>query len=225
MAENSLQVGTMLYFEETTNAGEASVYKARIADMFSSHLAVEVPTHDKSGRVRIFEQGQQLKAWFVDKQGNCYVFSTVVIGREKDRIPLLLMTHPHRELHKIQRREFVRVPSQLPLTLHSVKDNEFPSIKALTRNISGGGLAFILKEAPPFESGTNLRFSLELPSSKEDVVSVEGTAQVVRIAPPAEKVDPYQVFLQFSAIEEKERQAIIRYTFRRQLKLGKKFGS
>lgn len=192
---------------------EMMLYKTRIVEVTDDSLVVEIPINRETGQFRLFSVGTALYGWVLDETGTPCRFPTRVQGHKLDNIPLLVLERPDpRSIIRIQRRQYVRVPAVLDVTLrcgdavHTVR----------TLDISGGGLKCAVPDLRPFPVGTAVEGVVVLPHPQCTAVTFAGT--VVRTQPPAEKGKPAAVSIRFDRISEKERQAIVQFCFRTQLR-------
>ncbi len=98
-----------------------------------------------------------------------------------------------------QRRSFVRVTAPQPVTIDT---DETSRHLAYTVDLSGGGM--LLVGADDLEPDTRIRFAMMLGGHP---APVRGTARVVRIRDDGKRA------LVFEAIEEEDRQRLIRFVF------------
>ncbi|KEO83661.1 hypothetical protein EL26_08365 [Tumebacillus flagellatus] len=150
-------------------------------------------------------------------------FVTQVVGRDKRNIELLALQKPKLEdIHRQQRREFLRVPFNLELELvylDSISKNIITA-KARGHDISGGGLAFIIPTDLPMQANDiiGFRFRMNLEGKGFDIV---GKARVIRISPPTD-AGYKTVSLKYYELQENDRQLIVQYSFKRQIEMREK---
>src|SRR5699024_12005907 len=78
-------------------------------------------------------------------------FNTVIVKRIKDPTLALVIPKPKKsDLEKVQRREYVRVKTDVDIAIHSKKENVQP-IVTVTNDISGGGASIIIPDSTTFE--------------------------------------------------------------------------
>ena len=127
----------------------------------------------------------------------------------------LSVTRPRR-VTRIQRRNFVRVEAELPLTLIIPQQDEKKLvIKSVTTDISGGGLLVFLSQF--LQLFTELDVELEIPTGSAKPVILKIQAQVCRNTKIRD--DFYQIGLSFLDIEESDRDKIVKYIFKRMREL------
>lgn len=118
---------------------------------------------------------------------------------------------------KAQRRNFVRLDVRVPFEYNIVaNDIVLPeTYSATTRDISGGGLRFDSKVE--LQINTELEMSLDIPRHGK----ITAVAQVVRCI-PLEKVPGYSIGVEFTIIDKRDRERLIRFIFERQRELRQK---
>lgn len=215
------QIGTTLTLEYKEDEHELMNYRCRIVEFNEDTIYIDYPIHTTTSRTDFFPNGTVLIAYFVGSDHAVYQFKTVVKGRKKNNIPMLLLHFDQSKLIRVQRREYVRVSAQLDISL-THPDNLFETLTTITTNISGGGMAVIIPEDHPIKPGMVLESVMVLPSHKRDQYYLHTNVEAVRIQP--QKPDPQTslLSLKFTNINEREREQIIQYCFDKQRKLRQK---
>lgn len=108
-----------------------------------------------------------------------------------------------------QRREHVRVPSEIELRIQA--DEEADWIGTVSLDVSGGGLRIPGPEA--LRVGDALRIELTLPDGER----IQGHARVARVAPDTEHGVVQGV--EIEALPNRDREAIVHHVFDRQREL------
>jgi c-di-GMP-binding flagellar brake protein YcgR len=139
-----------------------------------------------------------------------YKFTCKFIKPDKQEIPVLILSLPE-NIQKVQYRDFVRINCSIPVEIIYNDGQEDKITKTSTRNISGGGIEVILKDK--IELGREVDIKITLPT-----VSIETKGKVVRTILSDKKDDIFWSGVQFTQINEKDRQKIIQYIFQQQLK-------
>ena len=103
-----------------------------------------------------------------------------------------------------ERREYVRVPAHVPLTIPESSVHHGRATHVETEDLSGGGLSFRSK-APP-RLGSKIDLLLELGDHE---LSMHG--EVVRIAPSQKPADPAIVGVAFRDIETATREEVVKW--------------
>ncbi|MFP7493774.1 flagellar brake domain-containing protein [Terribacillus saccharophilus] len=218
-----LKIGSTLVLEKTDDSlnGEWLRYRSKIIDMTEETIYIDYPINEKTKRTDIFPVGTTFKALYVTEDENAYTFHTVLQGREMLKVPALRLTMPdEEEFHKIQRRQYVRIMTSTDVALYS-EERDIPPVSSITLDISGGGLSMLLPEKHAFMEKMRVKMYLAYSLQKEgpSFLSVAGT--IVRIV-HNEKTGKIITSIRFDDIEERDRQAIIRFCFERQREQRKK---
>lgn len=130
-----------------------SYFKSTIEDINGDIISISIPIKD--GQYLPLRKGEKIEVIYY-YANNIYKFHTVVVDRKVDRIPLLQIGSP-KEVFKIQRRKFVRVPIICSVNYEKVvkgtyaseekvDDDSSPIFKATMIDLSGGGMKIRLKE-------------------------------------------------------------------------------
>jgi len=190
-------------------------YYSRVEDASGDRLNISWPTE---AGVRIpFHKSERLFISFT-RQDAVYGFQASVTATIAGPIPMLTVQSSG-EIERIQRREYVRVPSLLPVELTAVviaptgsgeSSPDVHSIKTNTVNISGGGFAIHHKFVLPV--GTMLQVKLHLPGHPEPL---QLSARVVRneSREDVHKNRFFMIGVQFITIPERIRMRIVRHVF------------
>ncbi|MDI9499722.1 MAG: PilZ domain-containing protein [Acetivibrionales bacterium] len=178
------------------------------------------------GRIMPLEKGSVYNVYFLKRQGkllSLYSFRAAI--RERlviDNLHLLLIEQLD-SIEKIQRRSFFRLDCYLDVkyrVLRSLKDrnnSEIPFRKTITSDMSGGGIRILLDER--LEPGTYVECELFGENNQKirffgKIVRFERTGDAGRYR--------YATGVAYVDIDEKEREAVIKYIFREQRKLLRK---
>jgi len=215
-----LEINQRLELE--VKSGEyAGTYLSRVEEIGEQDIKIAIPV-EKGSIVPL-----RLKTPVtVTVQGKDAVYSadTFIVGRLLTPIPILVLLKP-KEFRRIQRRDYVRVEANLPVTIELSK-NEEEQVVILSRtcNISGGGMMLSLDldslEETEFSVDAVLDLNIEIPELEQPIKAI---GRIVRCE---EKKSPNSgnelcLGLKFTLIEEKDRDQIISYVFKRQRELRK----
>jgi c-di-GMP-binding flagellar brake protein YcgR len=208
---------------EVIDGRHAGRYTARVQDLERTKLFIEIPLKANSTQPSPLPEGQSVLIWYRAADGAQCSFTTTVMGRETRNIPLLAVKKPaYSEIHRQQRREFLRVPISVPMSLvfMNASTKEIVTAQATGNDISGGGLSFICKKELPISKEDIIGFQFQMPidGKKHDIV---GKARVIRVG-QAREASLQLVSLKFFEVNEQDRQRIVQYTFKRQLEMREK---
>jgi c-di-GMP-binding flagellar brake protein YcgR len=185
-------------------------FYSRIEDVGEDTLAIAVPYYQ--GLYLSPRSGTQFRAIVVTEKG-LYSFDTKLLRYEGATVPLWIIPKPA-EVKKIQRRSFVRLNTNIYVNI-AIPDSDDSPKTSLTKNISGGGLQLLSER--PVAVGHVLSLSFPL---ADFTVEAEGT--VVHTIPPDAPNDKYRLGIQFVNIDEKTREAIVKYIFHKEVEQKKK---
>ncbi len=194
-------------------------HKARIADINSESIAMEIPINVKSGKYKRLYTGDQLSIYYLTGDGVKNYFNSEVLGfREEKEIRLVVIKSPDPEqITKVQRRSYLRVPADLEI---AVKLQDKLQVTAVTEDVGGGGVSFICDQYVPIKNKELIQCWLLVHYKNGAIDHVPFTAQVVRIK--ALETGKQLVMCSYVEIADYERQKIIRYCFERQIDFRKK---
>lgn len=166
--------------------------------------------------------GWYLKVYYCFKD-DLYTFEAKVVSRLNKNDLNYLKIELLSDIIKIQRREFFRFECNVPVeyraidSIHTPEDERGMFKKAITRDLSGGGLCIKVQE----EISTNQLIECKLELYKEK--KVEFIGKIVRVSPKAEeKKYKYEIGVIFTQIVGRDKEAIIRFIFEEQRRLRKK---
>jgi c-di-GMP-binding flagellar brake protein YcgR len=180
------------------------LFYSRIEAIETAVLSIAVPYADK--RFMNPVPGRRFDGRVTT--GSCaYCFESGLIDVVHDPVPLWRIDWPV-DIVKIQMRSFVRLNVHLGI---KVELGDRMSVNALTKDISGGGIQFLLPK--PLSIGEDTKITL--PLSEKTMVEAKG--EVVRIIPPPLESGHYGIGVKFTAIDERARDGIIKYIFRQQV--------
>jgi len=206
-----IKIGTQLELEPTYTE-RAEKFLCKVVEQKENIIYIDYPINVATKKTAFLIDGSEFRATFrtEDKQSS-FAFSTEVIGRKADNIPMIMLHCPKEEdFIKIQRREYVRVETPVDVAVQ-FKDYKY---QLVTTDISAGGLAVILKGSITFQDGDEVRLTIVLPFANGDVKYVTTDATVVRIS---EKDDKKIATIQLTDTDDVDQQHIVRFCFERQL--------
>jgi len=208
---------------EVVDGRHAGRYSARVQDLERTKIFIDMPLKPNSTLPISLPDGQSVLIWYRSADGAQCSFTTSVVGRDTRQIQLLALKKPaYSEIHRQQRREFLRVPIPVPMNIvfMNASTKEIITAKAHGNDISGGGLSFTCKRDLPISKEDIIGFQFQMPidGKLHDIV---GKARVIRVSPGRDAAVQI-VSLKFFEINEQDRQRIVQYTFKRQLQLREK---
>lgn len=193
-------------------------YKARIAEVQDAYIAMEIPLHVTSGRLKRLYVGDEMNGYFITEGGVKNHFQSVVLGFKEDVVRLVLIKKPEESsIASTQRRTFLRVPADLEI---AVKVSEQIRFTARTEDVGGGGISFLCDGYVPVDQKDEIDCWLLINYRNNVIDHAHFKGEVVRVK-PAES-ERKLVMVAYSEIPDVERQKVIRYCFERQLDFRKK---
>ncbi|MCR4425768.1 MAG: PilZ domain-containing protein [Firmicutes bacterium] len=169
----------------------------------------------------VLSPGDEVELGYPDR-GAVYYYDSEVVSEVHDRVRLLEISEP-RFNRREQRREHVRVEAYMYINYAVPTDEPEDSLtwkKAVTRDISGGGLALYLgSRAAELAPGTRVKILIPLDADSEPV-EIEG--EIVRVeAAELGKKPGTCAGVRFTRITEGQRTMVVRFVFARQRMLIK----
>ncbi len=207
--------------------GESRVLHSSIQDLTDEGVLISLPTDDRGIPVLI-RNGDVIEVSLIAGLGRIG-FLAEVEGPVKEPLPMLQLKPPT-NIFKVELRKYYRVPVHLPFKAFRgveirgpkgsrwIKDLSVPpedaEVTGTVLDISGGGGYAVTRTE--MEKGDILLMEISIPGELElkDIGS-----QIVRksMANPERKLWGYGI--EFLGIDEKEREKVVRYVFKRQREL------
>jgi c-di-GMP-binding flagellar brake protein YcgR len=210
-----LSINEMVFIEKIDE--ENIKYKTRVADIQSDYFSVEVPINIKMGTFKRLKDGEKVAVSYVGEGGIQFQFFSTVIRSSTENILTFHLQKPEpKSIKKIQRREYLRVPLNVNLSI----EHHGSKLMITSKDISGGGVSFVdhqhrFAEQDQVSGEVIIKFK----NGKQKNVLFRGT--VTRMTPINNEVKV--AVIEFTEINEVQRNYIIRFCFERQLELHKKF--
>lgn len=213
-----IKIGETLMLE-LVNSDKDEKFKCKLVERTTGTLYIDYPTNVKTHSTIFLMVGSQMKASFVGTDGAIYMFETEVIRRIKREVPMIAITYPGKEnLIKIQRRQFVRVETNVDCAAHP-KDPTIKPFVTVTEDISAGGAAMIIPKNVQVKEGLEFTAHLVLPMQNGDTPYIKLKSRIARII---EENSKKIASVEFLEVSEQSRRSIIRFCFDRQLAMRKK---
>jgi c-di-GMP-binding flagellar brake protein YcgR len=188
-------------------------YVSRLVEQTPEAYFIDIPLHHTERHVPEIQPNSMVWVEYHGIDGALCRFASTYV--ESDRIPNLVwkIRRPNpKDVYREQRREYVRVPSDLPVRIEYTSEGQSRQEDVYSRDISGGGIALYLPRHVILRPGMLVDLKFTLPNSD---FPVEVKSVVIRVS---ERNDRGFAIgsLQFVNIKESVRQRIIQYTFWRQ---------
>ena len=184
-------------------------FSSNIQDITDEYIAISIPIN--AGEYVPLSKGTSIDVIYYEEE-NLYKFQSSVIGRKFENIPILLIAKP-KEIKKIQRRKYVRVPIITTVKYKNLKNEPRinPSTvaqseysQAVLVDLSGGGMR--IKVSEEIKLSDFLLVSLTI--DKEDILIV---GQAMRIIKDDE--GRFSCGLSFEFLDNSTRERIIKFIF------------
>jgi len=214
-----LEIGTDLILEPIDSMDGKEQFRSRVVDREENTIYIDYPINLETNRMTFFMDGMQLNASFIEQSPSSavYMFQTEVIGRVKRDIPMMMLHDPGAENYlRIQRRKYVRVQTQVDISVHF---ENHPPFTAVTEDISAGGVAVAIPPQLEVTKGTQGEIVLVLPIQDEKYHYMKLSSVVVRLHNQQER---RVASLEFRETTSAEQQMLIRFCFERQLLMKRK---
>ena len=184
-------------------------FNSNIQDITEEYIAISIPIN--AGEYVPLSRGTMIDVVYYEGE-NCYKFNSSVIGRKFENIPILLIAKP-KEIKKIQRRKYVRVPTISTVKYKNikneprtnpaiVKDDEY--LKAVLLDLSGGGMRIKVSE----EIKLNDFLLVSLTVNKEEILIVGQAKRIIK-----DDDGRFDCGLSFEFLDSSTRERIIKFIF------------
>ena len=184
-------------------------FNSNIQDVTEDYIAISVPM--STGQYIPLPNGTIIDVIYYEDE-NLYKFQSSVIGRKFENIPIILIANP-KDVKKIQRRKYVRIPLITTVKYKNIKNqpktsptsiNSSEYLKAILVDLSGGGMKVKVSE----KVNNNDFLLISLTINKEDIFIV---GQLMRIT--KEDDGKFSCALSFESLDDFTREKIIKYIF------------
>ncbi|WP_170132987.1 flagellar brake protein [Saliterribacillus persicus] len=215
-----IKIGTSIQLErQHEETGEKEHYRSRIIEIEEDKLYIDYPINIKTDRTNIFPKGTPFFISLIGKDESVYTFMTEIMGKKHNKVPMLILDFKDKELTRIQRRAYVRVPASLDIAIHS-ENQAFLPFTSLTQDISGGGLSVLVDKKFESDQKEPLQLMVVLPMDNTfHYLKIKG--EVVRVHLKENSVKN-TLSVKFLDIQDRDRQLIVRYCYLLQLKERRK---
>lgn len=184
-------------------------YRSKIIDQIDGEIIIDYPVDIEQYLDLPILPQKNIKIEYLDK-GNVFSFNTIVKRLIRSPILSLVIDIPdENEIKKIQRREYVRINTDVNIAVHSL-NNTFSPFSTVTQDISGGGAALIIPHNISLKEGEMVLLYLVLKSSYSDFEYIKTKAEIIRTTTLN---GVRSTSLKFHYFDEKDQQKIIKYCF------------
>ena len=184
-------------------------FNSNIQDITEEYIGISIPIN--AGGYVPLSKGTTIDVIFYEDE-NCYKFESSIIGRKFENIPILLIAKP-KEIKKIQRRKYVRIPLISTVKYKNLKNEPRtnPStvakseyLQAVLVDLSGGGMRVKVSE----EIKLNDFLLVSLTINKEDIPIVGQAKRIIK-----DDEGRYICGLSFELLDNSTREKIIKFIF------------
>lgn len=215
-----LKVGETLILEQLDKEKQIIRYRCKIAEVKENALLIDYPIEEKTGKSPVLLNGTSFTAiYIIDNQ--VFRFLTTFVQRISGQVPLMLMTFEGEDrMEEIQRRNYVRVETNVDIAVHSLTQ-AFRPFATLTSDIGGGGLLVLLPKESEIDEEDLIEVWISLPMASATYQYVKLQGKVVRVFTD-KRTNGKRATITFLPQTERDRQPIIRFCFEKQLEARKK---
>lgn len=187
-------------------------YRSRVEGISGDRLVLAAPY--KNSEVVHLPRGTEVTITYYD-QVAVYFVDCLVMSYDLGHVPTIVLGSPINS-KRVQRRNFVRLDTRLPLHYVLLDEDMKPlsqQFSATTIDISGGGLMFST------ENAVKRGDLLELQCYLNNDTTVTAIGKILRVIDDVRDKNKKSVGVEFTLVEERERDKIIRYIFNQQREL------
>lgn len=195
---------------EKTKDDRREIYASYIVAMDENTISLAAPL--SGGYLVFFAVGEPVRVY-----AGRIAFSSEVVARKFFPDPLLIVSKPE-VLEKVQRRSFVRFEASLPAVVRvfevtdGVPGKVLEEVKTYTLDISGGGALLAFPHSLTLETPLELTISLS-----DEKISCQ--AKVKRVAEGKVSDRTVRLGVEFTAINPRDQDKIVKFIFERQREL------
>lgn len=223
MKLENIQIGTKLELEMHDESDKNVKVRlvSQLEDCMDNKTAtIAAPVY--CGELYSIHIGSIMDIFFL-REDKLYRFKANVTAREKSGNIAMLRIERLDNIQNIQRRQFFRFDCTIPVNYRVIdKSNEpgkmtVPYNSSITKDLSGSGLCMLVEEK--LDEHAQLDCELYL----EPDLRINFTGKIIRISKcDFESKYKYEIGLTYKSIDNKDREAIVKYIFNEQRRLRKK---
>jgi len=208
-----LDIGHIIWLEVQTNESMREEYDSRVLDVLDDSIIIDIPLHQRDHVALQRKQFRSFWVGFRGRDGALCKYQAHLLEVETTPVLAWKITSPSvGNISREQRREFARVPVDLPARLDLLSVVNPRTYNVYVRDLSGGGMSVLLSKQQTLHPGEYVLIRFVIPTSQRPV---EVKCFVIRIGPQNER--GYAVAsLQFLNISEPIRKRVIQYVYMRQ---------
>lgn len=157
-------------------------------------------------------EGQTLKVIYF-REDSAYAFDAVVKEKMNQEEKLTATINAVSEIYKLQRRNYFRLAVMVPILLTFETGGKKVSKKLYTSDISGGGIRIASKDK--IDEGTAVEIEVFIPGAEGQIIK----GRIVRCMRSEKDLNLFDIGIEFTEINPRIRQVIVRYVFSKQREL------
>lgn len=208
-----LEVNQSVTIEISAGENNKKYYSSKVVSVSSAEMVILAPM--ERGVLVPLRTGDLITVSYNDDNA-IYSFDAHVQSRQGGVEQTVSVDCP-KDIRRVQRRNFVRIDVGLPLVYYFIDEaiGEYSqAFTGRTCDISGGGLQFSTEQS--IDSGMVLDMNIDLGDDER----VSAIGKVVRAIPVNKGgVVKYSIGVQFTMIDERDRDKIIKFIFQKQREL------
>lgn len=215
-----LKVGQELRVEvEGRNEG-----KTKIAAITDQVVWIEAPSDIATLKTFFLHEEEEMRVYFFKEEEQLYAFDTTVYKRLSDAqltLRYAFKLPDDKKIKRIQRREYLRVPEMINVTVQAEDGQAFPAFQTTSLDVSAGGMRIVANRAP-VEVDESLFVDFHIENEQGVPQTFHVKSRLVRVH---EKEVKQELSLSFEELSHRDQETILRYCFRAQLEARKRTGS
>lgn len=195
--------------------------KTKIAAITDQVVWIESPSDMTTLKTFFLHEEEAMRVFFFQGDNQLFAFDTKVVKRISDAQMTLRYAFnlpDEKKIKRIQRREYLRVPEMIDVTVLAADGESFESFETTSLDVSAGGMKIIANRAP-----------VEVDESLVVVFRIEdeqGSPQLFRLKSRLVRIHKQEVkeelSLAFEDLTPREQETILRFCFRVQLEARKR---
>lgn len=206
MIASQLKIGKKIYVCPNINNSliENHEFVSQVEDVINENeFVISLPLY-KSNTLRL-NVGDRIKITFTHDHG-LYVFEGETVKEIVEGDLLLYRIRVISEIQRIQRREYFRVTTNVPIVYQYVSHSGEVYGQGITKDLSGGGVKFVCSEKLHVGDIINIYINFE------EEIEINTMGKVIRC--DKTEAEKYEVSLNFINLDFAQRESLIKYIFK-----------
>lgn len=197
--------------------------KTKIAAIIDGVVWIESPSDIATLKTFFLHEDEMMRVYFFQGEDQLYAFDTTVVKRMSDaRLTLryAFKLPEKKQIKRIQRREYLRVPEMIDVTVLATDGEAFDSFDTTSLDVSAGGMRIFANRAP-IEVDESLIVLFRIEDERGEPRLFRVKSRLVRVHKQEMK---QELSLSFEDLTPRDQETILRYCFRAQLEARKRTG-